>query len=58
MELINILNCGIFPQNLKIAKIIPVYKSGKQTDVRNYIPISLLSILSTILEKIKIKQGL
>ena len=43
---------GIFPEELKIAKVVPVYKEGPKTDVSNYRPISLLSSLSKIYEKI------
>ena len=42
---------GIFPSNLKVAKIIPVFKSGEKNYVNNYRPISILSCLSKILEK-------
>ena len=48
--LANIINqslyTGIFPEKLKIAKVIPVYKSGEQNSLTNYRPISLLSNFS------------
>ena len=37
---------------LKIAKIVPVFKSGDETDPDNYRPISLLSIFNRIFEKV------
>jgi hypothetical protein len=37
---------------MKIAKVVPVFKSGSQTDINNYRPISLLCSFSKILEKI------
>ena len=43
---------GIFPASLKIAKIVPIYKSGDKSDVSNYRPISILSPISKILEKL------
>jgi hypothetical protein len=43
---------GVFPENLKIAKIIPVFKSGDTQFVNNYRPISILTIFSKIFEKI------
>ena len=33
---------GDFPDKMKIAKIIPIYKSGKRENCTNYRPISLL----------------
>lgn len=43
---------GKFPNILKIAKIVPVYKNkGDKMLVENYRPISILTILSKILEK-------
>ena len=43
---------GIFPDCLKIAKIIPIFKAGPKTDINNYRRISLLSNFSKILEKL------
>lgn len=43
-------NTGVFPDLLKLAKVIPIYKSGKKTDPGNYRPISILSNLSKIYE--------
>ncbi|MCG8049290.1 MAG: reverse transcriptase family protein [Candidatus Thiodiazotropha taylori] len=51
-KIINVsISSGIFPDCLKQAKIIPIYKGGPQNDPSNYRPISILSILSKIIEK-------
>jgi hypothetical protein len=50
------LNSGIFPDKLKIAKIIPIYKKEEETLFNNYRPISLLPAISYIFEKIIFKQ--
>ena len=36
----------------KTARVNPVFKKGDETDIRNYHPISLLSLLSKILKAI------
>jgi hypothetical protein len=46
------LTTGVVPSKLKIAKVIPIFKSGDASDINNYRPISLLSSFSKILEKI------
>ena len=43
---------GIHPDKLKIAKITPIYKKGSKLLTCNYRPISLLSNINKILEKL------
>ena len=43
---------GTFPDRWKIARITPIYKSGAKDDTNNYRPISILSVLSKLYEKI------
>ena len=45
------LNQGVFPQEWKIANIVPVYKKGDKEHVENYRPISLLCIVSKVFER-------
>jgi hypothetical protein len=41
---------------LKIAKVVPIFKSGDPSSMDNYRPISLLSNFSKILEKIVVNR--
>ena len=52
-NLINLsIKQGIFPDELKIARVVPIFKSGDKALVSNYCPISVLSFVSKIYEKI------
>ena len=50
------LTSGIFPDTLKIAKIIPLFKKGDKTLLENYRPISILPAISKIFERIMFNQ--
>ena len=43
---------GIFPQKLKLAKVTPIYKKGNEELLENYRPISILPIFGKIFEKV------
>ena len=46
------LNEGVFPSSLQLAKVIPLYKNKEKDDLNNYRPISLLSSISKVFEKV------
>ena len=50
------LRSGKFPDKLKIAKVIPLYKKNERDNFDNYRPISLLPVFSKVFEKIVHKQ--
>ena len=45
-------NKGIFPDAMKVAKVIPIHKSGEKNVFNNYRPVSILSRFSKILERL------
>ena len=56
LPLENIINAcffyGVFPTDIKMAKVTPIPKKGKKDDSNNYRPIAVLSIFSKIIEKL------
>ena len=54
--LVHILNLslteGLFPTELKIANVLPLYKADDNMVFNNYRPVSLLCILSKVFEKV------
>ena len=46
------ISSGRFPDVFKIGKLKPLFKNGSKTDPRNYWPISLLPLISKVLERI------
>ena len=59
-SLVNIFNLslqsGIFPDDWKLARITPIYKDGSKTEWGNYRPISAISIVAKVLEKLVCNQ--
>ena len=46
------ISSGVFPALLKNARVIPLFKSGKRDSPSNYRPISILTFLSKLFEKV------
>ena len=43
---------GVFPNSLKLAKVIPIFKSGDKSIISNYRPISILPFFKKKLKKL------
>ena len=50
------ISSSSFPQKCKIAKLKPLHKKGSKTDPKNYRPISLLPLVSKVIEKVIFDQ--
>ena len=50
------INEGIFPDKMKLAEVIPLYKNKVMDHLVNYRPISLLMTMSKVLEKLMYKK--
>ena len=48
----NSLSSGLFPDDWKCARVTPLFKQGERTDVNNYRPISVISIIAKVFERI------
>jgi hypothetical protein len=47
---------GIFPDKLKLACVVPIFKTNNRQDMSNYRPISLINTLAKVFEKCMQKQ--
>ena len=53
LHVINLsLTQGVFPRELKLARVIPIYKSGDPMCLSNYRPVSVLPLFSKIFERL------
>ena len=50
------MSAGKFPEDWKIARIAPIFKSGARDDRSNYRPISVLPFMSRLFEKLIFNQ--
>ena len=50
------ITTGSIPDDLKMARIVPLYKKNSNTHVGNYRPISVLSVISKVFEKVVCMQ--
>ena len=44
------LNSGVFPRDWKSARVTPLFKQGERTDLNNYYPISVISVVAKVFE--------
>ena len=58
--LTEIFNCSLlskmFPDDLKTAKVAPVFKSGDRDNLNNYRPITVLPTIARVFEKLIYQQ--
>ena len=50
------LTSGVVPDQLKIARLIPIFKTGDKGLLNNYRPVSILPIFSKLLERVMYKR--
>uniref|UniRef100_A0A7M5UYY5 Reverse transcriptase domain-containing protein n=1 Tax=Clytia hemisphaerica TaxID=252671 RepID=A0A7M5UYY5_9CNID len=47
---------GVFPETLKHAKVLPLFKKGPRDDIKNYRPISVLPLFDKVFEQVMHKR--
>jgi len=47
---------GIFPDDWKCANVTPLFKQGDRDDLNNYRPISVISVIAKVFERIVYDQ--
>ena len=48
---------GVVPDDLKSARVVPLFKKSDKTEVGNYRPVSILTIISKVLERVVYDQN-
>ena len=43
---------GIVPEQIKIARVVPIYKHGDTSQFNNYRPVSILNVFSKVYERL------
>ena len=57
MNIFNVsLQRAIFPDDWKLAKVTPIFKEGNKADCGNYRPISVISAVAKVFEKLVYQQ--
>ena len=57
MDIFNLtISTKIFPDDLKVLKVVPVYKSGERENLNNYRPIVVLPTIARVFEKLLYRQ--
>ena len=46
------IKSGVFPQEWKCAKVIPLFKQGDHSDMNNHRPISIIPVVAKVFERI------
>ena len=54
---LSIIN-GVVPNELKVAKVVPIYKSGDRRLINNYRPLSVLPCFSKNSRKINVQPNI
>jgi hypothetical protein len=58
----NHFNCsistGVFPDEWKCSKVIPLFKNGSHSELNNYRPISIIPVVAKVFERIVYDQVL
>ena len=51
------IETGIFPDERKGAKVLPLFEQGERTDINNYRPISIIPVVAKVFERIIYDQA-
>ena len=50
------ISTKVFPDDLKVLKVVPVYKSGERENLNNHRPIAVLPTIARVFEKLLYQQ--